>query len=112
MAFKFKNIFKQPSKEETLEKISKLQQEEKALSLQEKIFSKKVDIQDRVTTLRKKKFQRSVFGRGLKVVGKVGSALAKGSGNMGDVDLFESPGRKKKLKNKSSDDDLGVDLGF
>jgi len=105
----FKKLF--PSQEETLERIAKLQQEEKVLSLQERVFSKKEKLQKSVSGLRKKKFGRSLAGRGLKALGKVGATALKEPGKF-DVNIFGSTGPKKKSKKKPSDDPFKIDLGF
>ena len=118
MAF-FKNLFKTPTNEETLEKITKLQQQQKLLGLEEAVSSKHENLQQRVKGLRRKKFGRSLAGKAVKGFVKLGAGAIRGSGKNvdlfgsgGDVDLFGSPGPKKKSKKKSSEDDFGIDLGF
>lgn len=110
MAF-FKKLFKQPSQEETLGEIAKLQQQEKLLSTQEKVFTKKAKLKQTVIGLKKRRFARSPGGKILRGLGAVGSTIAKSSGDFGDVDLFGSTGSKKKSRKKKSND-FEIDLGF
>ncbi len=113
MAF-FKNPFKQPTQEETIEKITQLQQQEKLLGAEERVFSKKSKLQESVSGLKRKKFGRSIAGKAAKALGKVGVALVKGSGKVasGEVDLFGSPEPKRKSRKKSKSDDIDDLLGF